>query len=130
MKKFALIVEYGTGRAVMLTDYFDLEKALKEFNKHLKKAFPFEYKDFALPMVTSCELLPISYNSFKEGKRFALVCTFRSSKSVMVTDATDILMGLFKLKKERQKQNPADMVGSAAIQDIISCELLPVLYGE
>lgn len=127
--KFALIVEYITGKAVMLTDVYDLKLALEKFYKELEKAFPYtNYKDFSLPAVTSCELVPVKYNSHKSGKMFALITQYKTGKSAMTTDATDILMALFKLKKERQKENPADRSGSGALIDITSCELLPVLY--
>ena len=69
MRKFALIVEYGTGKAVMLTDTPDIIKALEKFNKEREKAYPFsQYKDFSLPEINSCEILPVFYESIYEDK--------------------------------------------------------------
>lgn len=128
MKKFGLIVEYGTGKAVMETDTPDIFIALNRFYEKLKKSLPFqEYKDFALPTVISCEILPVKYDSYKQGKKFALITQYKYGKSIMITDAYEIDKALKKLIIEKQKELPEDDKNSVLI-NVSGCELLPILY--
>lgn len=128
MNKFGLIVEYGTGKAVMETDTPDIFIALNKFYEQLKKSLPYqEYKDFALPTVISCEILPIKYDSYKDGKKFALITQYKYGKSIMITDAYQIDKALTKLVKEKQKELPEDYKNSTLL-NVSGCELLPVLY--
>jgi hypothetical protein len=60
MKKFVLRVEYGTGKANMLTSNPDLIGALNEFIKEYQKALP-DTKMYGLPPITKAELLPLMY---------------------------------------------------------------------
>lgn len=64
MKKFVLCVEYGTGKASMLTESPDLLQALQEFVKEHKKAFP-DTKMYGMPFIQKAELYPLIYR--KEG---------------------------------------------------------------
>lgn len=128
MKKYVLVVKYTTGKVAMLTDEFDIRKALDRFYFVMMKEFPYESKDFALPMILSCELIPVAYTSYKEGKKFALITKYEGGKSAMITDKPDINTALTVLGLERQVENPADRNGALAFVDIKSCELLPVMY--
>ena len=67
MRKFVLIVDYGTGRACMLTDTPDMEIALQQFKAKKLSEIP-ESKCYGLPPVRSAELLPLLYDSIYEGK--------------------------------------------------------------
>jgi hypothetical protein len=128
MREFALIVEYGTGKAAMLTQSCDIRIALGEFYKELEKMLPkHAYKDFTLPTVISCELLSVDYNTYKEGKQFALVFKHKNGSSVMLTDVCDISKALDKLTIERAERNPVDRFKNLAY-DIQACEIVPVLY--
>ena len=128
MNKFGLIVEYGTGKAVMETDTPDIFIALNKFYEQLKKSLPYqEYKDFALPTVISCEILPIKYDSYKDGKKFALITQYKYGKSIMITSAYQIDKALTKLVEEKQKELPEDYKNSTLL-NVSGCELLPVLY--
>ena len=128
MKHFILVVKYESGKVAMLTDEFDIRKALDRFYFVMMKEFPYESKDFAVPMVLSCELIPVAYTSYKEGKKFALITKYDGGKSAMITDKPDINTALTVLGLERQMDNPADKSGGSAYIDIKSCELLPVMY--
>ena len=128
MKEFALVVEYGTGKAVMLTDTPDIFIALNKFYEQMKKALPFEqYKDFALPTILSCEILPVNQNSYKQGKKYALVVQYKYGRSVMITDAYQLDTALQKLIEEKQKNLPEDEKNSVLL-NVSGCELYPVLY--
>lgn len=61
MKKFVLCVEYGTGKASMLTESPDLLTALEEFVKEHKSAFP-ESKMYGMPFIQKAELYPLLYS--------------------------------------------------------------------
>lgn len=61
MKKFVLCVEYGTGKASMLTESPDLLIALKEFVEQHKSAFP-ESKMYGMPFIQKAELYPLLYS--------------------------------------------------------------------
>lgn len=67
MKKFVLIVEYGTGRAAMLVDTPDINVALKRFADERMKGMP-QTKDFGLPLIKSAEILPVLYDSVYKDK--------------------------------------------------------------
>ena len=60
MKKFVLRVEYGTGKASMLTGCPDLVGAINEFLKEYERALP-DTKMYGLPAITKAELLPLMY---------------------------------------------------------------------
>lgn len=125
---FGLVVEYGTGRVVMETDTPDIFIALNKFHEQLKKSLPYgEYKDFALPTVISCEIMPIKYNSYKEGKKFALITQYKYGKSMMITDAYQLDSALKRLIEEKQKELPEDDKNNVLLH-VSGCELLPVLY--
>lgn len=62
MKKFVLVVTYGTGRVAKLVDSPDISIALDEFKKEMSKGMP-DTKDFGLPPITSAEVLPVLYES-------------------------------------------------------------------
>lgn len=127
MKKYVLVVKYTTGKVAMLTDEYDMRKALDRFYFVVMKSVP-DSKDFALPMVLSCELIPVAYSSYESGKKFVLITKYNGGKSAMITDKPDINTALTVLGLERQLENPADRLGDLAYVDIKSCELLPVLY--
>lgn len=61
-KQFILIVEYGTGRATMLTETPDLLEAIQEFLKEYGKALP-NTKMCGLPEIKKAEILPLLYRS-------------------------------------------------------------------
>ena len=67
MRKFVLIVDYGTGRACILTDTPDMEIALQQFKAKKLSEIP-ESKCYGLPPVRRAELLPLLYDSIYEGK--------------------------------------------------------------
>ena len=60
MKKFVLCVEYGTGKASMLTESPDLLQALQEFVEEHKKVFP-DTKMYGMPFIQKAELYPLMY---------------------------------------------------------------------
>ena len=60
MKKFVLCVEYGTGKASMLTGSPDLLQALQEFVEEHKKVFP-DTKMYGMPFIQKAELYPLMY---------------------------------------------------------------------
>ena len=62
MKKFVLCVEYGTGKASMLTNTPDLLEALKEFIELNKQAIP-DAKMYGAPFIQKAELYPLMYSS-------------------------------------------------------------------
>lgn len=62
MKKFVLCVEYGTGKASMLTESPDLLQALQEFVEEHKKVFP-DTKMYGIPFIQKAELYPLMYKS-------------------------------------------------------------------
>lgn len=68
MRKFVLVVDYGTGRAGMLTDTPDMTLALKQFQEQRMKEIP-ESKCFGIPLIRSAELLPLLYESIYENKK-------------------------------------------------------------
>lgn len=128
MNKFGLVVEYGTGRSVMLTDTPDIFIALNKFYNELKKSLPGgEYKDFALPTILSCEIIPVKYDNYKENKKFALITQYKYGKSIMITDAYQLDKAISKLVEEKQKELPEDYKNSTLV-NVLGCELLPVLY--
>ena len=61
-KQFILIVEYGTGRATMLTGTPDLFEALQDFLVEYRKALP-NTKMYGLPEIKKAEILPLLYRS-------------------------------------------------------------------
>ena len=63
LRKYVLIVEYGTGKINILTEQPDLILALQEFAEEYRKALP-DTKMYGLPIITRAELLPLAY--FKE----------------------------------------------------------------
>lgn len=67
MRKFVLVVDYGTGRAGMLTDTPDMTLALKQFQEQKMREIP-ESKCFGMPLIRSAELLPLLYESIYENK--------------------------------------------------------------
>ena len=60
MKKFVLCVEYGTGKASMLTESPDLLQALQEFVEEHKRVFP-DTKMYGMPFIQKAELYPLIY---------------------------------------------------------------------
>lgn len=60
MKKFVLSVEYGTGKACMITECPDLAEALNEFLKEYGRALP-DTKMYGLPVILKAEILPLMY---------------------------------------------------------------------
>lgn len=64
MRKFVLCVEYGTGKACMLTDSPDLLQALREFIEEHEKALP-DTKMYGVPFIQKAEIYPLMYR--KEG---------------------------------------------------------------
>lgn len=70
MKKFALIIEYGTGKAVMLVDTPDIQIALEKLTKERLKGLP-DTKDIGLSPIKSAEILPVLYESIYENKEEA-----------------------------------------------------------
>ena len=58
MKKFILIVTYGTGKVTMLTKTPDLVKAIEEFNEINIKAYGVE-KVSILPEILKAEILRV-----------------------------------------------------------------------
>ena len=62
MKKFVLCVEYGTGKASMITESPDLFQALKEFVNEHKRVFP-DTKIYGIPFIQKAELYPLMYSS-------------------------------------------------------------------
>lgn len=70
MRKFVLCVEYGTGKASMITESPDLLQALKEFVDEHKKVFP-DTKMYGMPFIQKAEIYPLMYSinsSELEGK--------------------------------------------------------------
>lgn len=70
MRKFVLCVEYGTGKASMITESPDLLQALKEFVDEHKRVFP-DTKIDGIPFIQKAELYPLMYSSNssdREGK--------------------------------------------------------------
>ena len=65
MKKFVLLVKYGYGEGVMVTDTPDLINAIMEFKHHYMKGMP-ETKEFGMPEMTSARLVPVMYDSVYE----------------------------------------------------------------
>lgn len=61
MRKFVLCVEYGTGKASMITSSPDLLQALQEFIDEHKKVFP-DTKMYGMPFIQKAELYPLMYN--------------------------------------------------------------------
>lgn len=128
MKKFGLIIEYGTGKTVMETDTPDIFLALTKFYEELKKSLPFEkYKDFSLPTVISCELLPINQDTYTEGKKFALIVQYKYGRSIMITSAFQIDKAVQVFIDEKRKNLPEDEKNNVLI-NVSGFELLPVLY--
>lgn len=66
-KKFVLLVEYGTGRAAMITHTPELINAIMEFKHRYLKKFP-ETKEYGMPEIVGAELIPIMYDSVYEEK--------------------------------------------------------------
>ena len=62
MRKFVLCVEYGTGKASMITESPDLLQALKEFVDEHKKVFP-DTKMYGMPFIQRAEIYPLMYNT-------------------------------------------------------------------
>lgn len=67
MRKFVLLVKYGTGKAAMLTDTPDLLKATMEFKHLYMKGMP-DTKEYGMPEITRAEILPVMYDSIYEEK--------------------------------------------------------------
>ena len=67
LRKYVLIVEYGTGRMNILTEQPDLVLALQEFAEEYQRALP-DTKMYGLPNISKAELLPLAYFKEKEGK--------------------------------------------------------------
>lgn len=66
-KKFILCVEYGTGKAGMITSSPDLVEALKEFTEANNKALS-DSKIWGIPNIKKAELIPLLYNKeFENG---------------------------------------------------------------
>lgn len=65
MKRFVLIVEYGTGEVAMLTDTPELSKALEEFESRRVIGAP-DSKDFWVPPVIKAKILPLWHKSVYE----------------------------------------------------------------
>lgn len=65
--KFALVIKYGTGKAVMLTDTPDIKKAIENFETEYKRGMP-DTKDYGMPTITKAELLPVMYDSIYKDK--------------------------------------------------------------
>ena len=59
-KKFVLCVEYGTGKAGMITSTPDLLQALQEFMEENGKALP-DTKMCGFPNIKKAELFPLLY---------------------------------------------------------------------
>lgn len=62
MKKFILLVKYGTGKAAMLTETPDLVKAIMEFKHEYMKGIP-DTKEYGMPEILKAELVPVMYSS-------------------------------------------------------------------
>ena len=62
MRKFVLLVKYGTGKAAMITDTPDLLKATMEFKHRYMKMVP-DTKEFGMPEITKAEIIPVMYDS-------------------------------------------------------------------
>lgn len=67
MRKFVLVVDYGTGKACMLVDTPDMTVALRQFQEQKMREIP-ESKCFGIPLIKSAELLPLLYESIYETK--------------------------------------------------------------
>ena len=61
-KEYVLRVEYGTGKANMITECPELIDALKEFLDEYGKGIP-NSKMYGLPRIISAELLPLMSRS-------------------------------------------------------------------
>lgn len=68
MKKFVLCVEYGTGKASILTESPDLLLALQEFVKEHQKVFP-DTKMYGIPFIQKAELYPLMYSAENNDKK-------------------------------------------------------------
>lgn len=64
-REYVLRVEYGTGKANMITECPDLIEALEEFLKEYGKSIP-DSKMYGLPRILSAELLPLMSRSKSE----------------------------------------------------------------
>lgn len=67
MRKFVLLVDYGTGRMGMLTDTPDISAAIAEFQEKKSAGMP-DSKCYGLPPIKSAELVSLMYESIYEGK--------------------------------------------------------------
>ena len=65
MRKFVLIVKYGTGQAAMIVDSPDIQLAIAAFKKKYMEGMP-ETKEFGMPEIVGAEVLPIMYDSIYE----------------------------------------------------------------
>lgn len=61
MKKFVLCVEYGTGKASMITEEPDLLSALDEFVREYRKVLP-DTKMCGMPFIQKAEIYPLMYH--------------------------------------------------------------------
>lgn len=67
MRKFILIVKYGTGKAAMLVNTPDLSIAIDRFRAEYIKGLP-NTKDCGMPQIISAEILPLLYESTYESE--------------------------------------------------------------
>lgn len=66
MRKFILIVTYGTGKVAMLVDTPDMVSAIKQFEDKMSAGLP-NTKDCGMPQIISAEILPVLHEStYKE----------------------------------------------------------------
>lgn len=65
MRKFVLLVKYGTGKAAMIVDTPDLIKAVMEFKHRHMKGVP-DTKEYGMPEILKAEIIPVMYDSVYE----------------------------------------------------------------
>lgn len=65
MKKFVLIVQYGTGSMCMLTDTPDLLQAIKQFKEDYMKSVYGDGKGSMQPDILKAEILPLVYQRLR-----------------------------------------------------------------
>lgn len=71
-RKFVLLVEYGTGKAAMVTRTPELINAIMEFRHRYLKRFP-ETKEYGMPEIIKAELIPVMYDCvYEEGDNTCL----------------------------------------------------------
>lgn len=74
MKKFVLIVQYGTGSMCMLTDTPDILEATKQFKENYMKCVYGDSKSSMQPDILKAEILPLVYSGCGVDKNECLNC--------------------------------------------------------